>query len=479
MTEPIKNNLCSFICRVVISPACLILIIFLSITGCQSDEDREDGGPEPAGNIFQLLQTTPGLDSIARYVQFYPEIVTQINSSGSLTFFAPSNTAFENLLNTEGFPGDIRRINADVIRGVLFYHLILGALKSEDLTPGKIINTLYPGESISINSDGTLRTGSSTNPNIEITQKDIPATNGYIQVVEDVLIPPTLGSALTELTGTVAGTILLYGDFSILANALLKADTVIENGQTPLLNILRDEEVTLLAPPDAVFKSLGLEVGDRPGSQWRLIIQYHMIPGTIVSEELTQRSYTSMEGEDLFNTNGKFINGFSIAVPDASPAANGTMHVLSGLLRPGMINGGDIGQVAAYQGFDSMVVAMQLAGLDVALAAPNGPYTVFTPPNEAFAAFLSSMGVMSLSEIPVSNLLAILSHHVTDGVHYSSDFENDQNLNTLAGIDLTIQIDQEGISVTDGSGTVSRLISVDLTALNGVIHVVDRILLPE
>lgn len=465
-----KSNLLTF---------CLILGLVYLFGGCRNERDGEGPEPEPTETIFQLLQTTPGLDSMARYVQFYPDIVNLINSSGSLTLFAPSNTAFKNLLNTEGFPGDITQINADVIKGVLFYHLVIGSLKSEEMISGEDINTLYPGETIRINSNGTLKTGSSTNPNIKITQKDIQATNGYIHIVGDVLIPPAIGSALTELTGTVAGTILLFGDFSTLANAILKADSAMLSGQTPLLEILRDQEVTIFAPPDAAFRAVGLEANDLTGSQWRVIIQYHIIPGTVVSSNLTQRAYTTFEGEDIYNTRAAYINGFPIAVADAIPAANGTLHVLGGILRPGLVNGGDIVQVITFQGFDSLAVALQLTGLDAALAFPNGPFTIFVPPNEAFVALLASLGASSLSEIPLVYLSAILAHHVVDGVYYSSDFADGESISTTAGIDVTIHVNQESLSATDGVGTTSPVAFRNLTAINGVIHVVSGILIPQ
>jgi transforming growth factor-beta-induced protein len=457
----------------------VMILAILLLPGCKENGDGSQLVPDPTENIYQLVQYTPGLDSLARYIQFYPDIISLINSSGNLTFFAPNNSAFENLLSTEGFPSNITQINAGIILGVLFYHLILNGWSSEDLLPGSIFNTAFPGETIRINLDGSLKTGSTSNPEIEIMERDIRATNGYIHIVEDVLIPPSIGSALTELTGTVAGTILLFGDFSVLANAILKADSTLDSGQTPVVEILRDQEVTLFATPNTVFEGLGLDIDDLTGPQWRSIVLYHILPGTLVSARLLERTYATMFGENVYNTAGHFINGIPIATPDASPAANGTVHVLSGLTRPGAVNGGDITQVVYFQDFDSMATALKITGLDEMLSAPEGPFTFFTASNEAFENLLTAWNFSSLSEIPVNDLLDILSHHITEGIFYSSDLRDGQNLNTLSGIGIIIQKEESGISITDGSGGVSPVITSDITATNGVVNVVDRVLITQ
>ena len=105
----------------------LKLLMLLSIafglvlfTGCGDDEEKE---PDPTMTIMEIINTTPGLDSLAKYVGNYPDMVALLGSAGDFTLFAPNNVAFQSLLATPGFPPDISFVNPDIIKGVLFYHL--------------------------------------------------------------------------------------------------------------------------------------------------------------------------------------------------------------------------------------------------------------------------------------------------------------------------------------------------------------------
>ncbi|GHN01938.1 hypothetical protein WSM22_34270 [Cytophagales bacterium WSM2-2] len=205
------------------------------MSGCTKSSD--------AGPVFKLdlLIATPAyqqsttvtddkaLDSLVKYLTVYPDLITLLDGSDQYTLFAPSNKAFKNLLATPGFPTDIKLINPAIIQGVLSYHLVAGQKTQAQLTSGLSMNSLYTDpttstvQTIVVNSDGTLKTGS-TNTSIHITVGDQKATNGVMHIVESVMIPPTVGASLTPILGTVAGDILLGAAFTDIAKIITKAD---------------------------------------------------------------------------------------------------------------------------------------------------------------------------------------------------------------------------------------------------------------
>jgi len=211
------------------------------------------------------------LDSLAKYIALYPDLLVVLNATSDVTLFAPSNTAFKNLLATPGFPTQISLISPDLIKGVLAYHIVSGKKTKADLTAGTTLSSMFtdpnvPGtpQVIKVKDDGTLLTGS-TNDNIDIVVADKMATNGVIQVVESVMIPPSVGASLTPILGTMAGTVLLGKDFTLLARLVARADNgVTENPTIGLLKIVTwlarpvagdFTGATFFAPPNAVIEA--------------------------------------------------------------------------------------------------------------------------------------------------------------------------------------------------------------------------------
>jgi uncharacterized surface protein with fasciclin (FAS1) repeats len=82
----------------------------------QSDKYKASEGADP----------DEALDSLNKYLEAYPDLKGLLNGATEYTFFAPSNTAFISLLATPGFPADIRKINPNIIKGVLSYHFVAG-----------------------------------------------------------------------------------------------------------------------------------------------------------------------------------------------------------------------------------------------------------------------------------------------------------------------------------------------------------------
>jgi len=261
----------------------LVASLFI-MSGCDEDE-----GPQVFnGTLLDYLksnefkQSTTGsadnaLDSLVKYVSLYPDLAGLLSGSAEFTVFAPSNTAFKNLLLTPGFPPKISDISPTIVGGVLSYHFVEGKKLKADLTAGTKLNTKFtdpaaPGAAqiIEINANGTLKTGS-TNQDLDIVVADKLANNGVVHIVESVLIAPSTGSSLTPILGTMAGTILLGKDFTFLAQIIAKADAgFTENPSAGALKIASHlarptsgtfTGATFFAPPNAVITAAAGSAG--------------------------------------------------------------------------------------------------------------------------------------------------------------------------------------------------------------------------
>ena len=122
-----------------------------------------------------------------------------------------------------------------------------------------------------------------------------------------------------------------------------------------------------------------------------------------------------------------------------------------------------------------LVQAVTAANLGDTLA--SGEYTVFAPTNDAFVALLGELdGVDSLDDIPVETLTAVLLYHVAEGRIYSSDLSSGA-VTTLGG---TFDLDLSTLTITDAQGRDAQLVGdmLNVQATNGVVHVIDRVILP-
>lgn len=290
--------------------ALLPVVVFGTLFFAACDEDDE--GPKIYdGTVLAYISTDEfkqsvngdpdkSLDSLVKYITQYPELEAVLEGSAEYTLFAPSNTAFINLLATPGFPANIADINPDVIKGVLAYHIVSGRVLKAQLTPtgtGTGTATLYADTNpctgaqtvqvIKVNDNGTLLTGS-TNAAIEFELTDKQATNGAVHVTKTVLIPPSVGASLTPILGKLAATVLLASDFTHLAKAMSKADCGV-SGVTPLAAILSGTtNLTAFLPPNPVFegtaaaqsKTVDQLIATFTAAQWRNIILNHIVTGT-------------------------------------------------------------------------------------------------------------------------------------------------------------------------------------------------------
>jgi len=243
----------------------LVASVFV-FSGCGDD----DKGPTVYdGTILDFIRSDQfkqslnndadnSFDSLVMYLDKFPDLEANLTGTADFTLFAPSNKAFVNLTALPGLK-DPDQINQDIIKGVLAYHFAAGKKMKADMTAGSTIPTLYTGtganaEVITINGDGTLLTGSQNNA-IQITKADQLAKNGVVHTTATVLIPPSTGSQLSAILGSLGATVLLGKDFTYMAYLITaRADAGVTNPlETFSYKISKGTDLTLLAIPNAVF----------------------------------------------------------------------------------------------------------------------------------------------------------------------------------------------------------------------------------
>jgi uncharacterized surface protein with fasciclin (FAS1) repeats len=128
--------------------------------------------------------------------------------------------------------------------------------------------------------------------------------------------------------------------------------------------------------------------------------------------------------------------------------------------------------------FTTLVAAIQAAELEDTLRG-EGPFTVFAPTDEAFAA-LPEGTVDTLLEDPTGDLADILTYHVVSGAVYAADVVgmDGQEVTTVNGGTFTIGVDGDAVTLTDAQGNVVNVTTTDIETSNGVIPVIDAVLMP-
>ena len=266
-------------------------------------------------------------------------------------------------------------------------------------------------------------------------------------------------------------------NFSILVTALQTAELVEAlQGEGPF---------TVFAPTDAAFASL-LEALDISAEQLLSqsgladVLLYHVVSGKIMSTDLSNgQTAETLNGESITVdlSDGVKINESTVTTADIE-ATNGVIHVIDQVLIPegfalDMEEEMDIVDIAlADENFSTLVAALQQADLAGALQG-EGPFTVFAPTNDAFAALLEALDISAEQLLLQPELAEVLLYHVVSGKVMSTDLTNGLEAETLNGESVTFDL-TDGVKVN-----MSTVIGADVEASNGVIHVIDSVLVPE
>jgi len=255
--------------------------------------------------------------------------------------------------------------------------------------------------------------------------------------------------------------------------------------------------VTVLGPTDAAFTTLATRLGFASadamvtaldGPTLAKILQYHVLPGRKTAADLvaggaTQATLYSFGGGAttlaVKTTGGvKFgdavLSDATVTIADVQ-ASNGVFHAIDKVLvPPGVLNVVQMAQAnpAAFSTLVGAVVTANLAGT----LSGTGPFTVFAPTNDAFAAIASTVAGLS-----VPQLTTVLTYHVLGSQVLSTGIPFGTPVATLANQNITINRGTAPViaTITDTTTTPANIVAVDVRASNGVIHVINKVLIPN
>ncbi len=459
----------------------LCLLLNFSILG-SCDEDNNPVVDPTKTTIADLAAATPNLSNLTAALQ-RAELVNNLKADGSFTVFAPTNKAFQALLDSNESWNSLADIPVETLITVLKFHVVNAKIMSTDLSD-TYVKTLAQGpnkEALSLQVETTG--GVEFNGDAKPVAVDIKASNGIIHIIDKVMLPPNIVTLAVN-----------NSNFSSLVAALTDS-----RHTTDFASILSgDGPFTVFAPTNEAFQALldsneeWNSLADVPIETLEAVLKYHVVnKANVQAKQLTNGDVTMLDGDkitiDLTNgaqiktSSGQTVNILVGPATNDVQGTNGVIHAVDAVLLPGSKEeeSKTIAELAAATpSLSNLSESLQKADLVDALKA-DGNFTIFAPNNKAFQALLdSNESWNSLADIPVETLISVLSFHVVNAKIMSTDL-SDTYVKTLAQ-----GPNQEALSLqvetTDGiefNGD-AKPVTVDIEASNGVIHIIDKVMLP-
>ena len=306
-----------------------------------------------------------------------------------------------------------------------------------------------------------------------------------MKLVSTLFLVGALGTLTHAQTGTcsaktamnavgekdLVSTAVAAGNFKTLAAAL-------EAGG--LVGALQGEgPFTVFAPSDAAFAKLPkgtLEKLLKPENKATLveILTFHVVKGRVGAADVVKlTSADALNGQRLavhVEDDGVAIAGAKVVKTDIA-CSNGVIHVVDAVLMPAM---DDLVTLASKAGtFQTLLAAAKAAGLAETLAT-KGPFTLLAPSDEAFAKLPAGTVESLLEPENKAQLVRILKAHVLEGRVFADQVAMLHEAPTLAGVKLEIVKKGERLSIGNAG-----IVQIDLQARNGVVHVIDRVIVPQ
>ncbi|WP_321348396.1 fasciclin domain-containing protein [uncultured Draconibacterium sp.] len=419
-------------------------------------------------HVIDKVLLPPTVVDLATYSDNFSSLVSAVvkadlagalSADGPFTVFAPTNDAFAALFAALEISG-LDDVAVEDLTSILTYHVVGDNVLSTELSAGTV--AAISGEEFEVAIDGDV----TLNGTIKVVATDIQGTNGVIHVIDAVLVPEM------QMSNTIADIAVANSEFSILVEALMKADLVGAVADS-------EAELTVFAPTNEAFTALLSDLGatsldDIPVETLTNILLYHVIGTKAMSTDLASGYLPTLATFSSNNISmyievgdGVSINGGTMVTAADIEADNGVIHVVDKVILPPSV----VNIAIDNENFSTLVSAVVKAGLVEALSA-EGPFTVFAPTNAAFDALFAELGVSGIDDLTAEQLLPILTYHVVSGNVLSTDLSSGEVPTLNEGSTITVDL-SSGVMINE-----SNVVAADVQGANGVVHVIDKVLLP-
>jgi uncharacterized surface protein with fasciclin (FAS1) repeats len=456
-----------------------------------------------ASTIAQAMSDKTDLAALKAAVQYVDEdsddkLMDQMAAAGDKTLFAPNNAAFDKLaqdmIGPNAKAADLLTPEyKDDVRDILKTNMMVGRMLQSGMSNGSSVMVNLDTQSSSSFSitikiaNGLITITDGQGRIATIRLADIVTANGVLHITDCVLMPPKpmLGKSILSVAKKTPQLSSLVAALDFASN---KDDLV------KLLN--KRGTYTVFAPTNAAFDALAAELLGAgktakdllvPANKAlvRSVLQYHVLDDVVLKANIPLGKPIDplLDGHDIFKIDAV---GDKIIITDGRnrkseitatdiKAKNGVVHLINKVILPADKN---IVQtaIASAPEFSILVEAVVAAGLTQTLSGP-GPFTVFAPTNQAFADLLVELKTTKADLLANKALLTkVLTYHVVPGLVLKADVPVGVAIKTVQGDTFTVDA---AFKITDQAARKSSIVATDVLTQNGVIHVVDKVILPK
>ena len=282
---------------------------------------------------------------------------------------------------------------------------------------------------------------------------------------------------------TITGLAQTDPNLSILVQALVKTDLA--------RTLMGPGPFTVFAPTDAAFVAFlkttpYATLNDVPNAVLTQILLNHVVSGNVKSTNLSTGYVKTLAKSATSGTNtmsmyvdlasGVKLNGIAKVTTADVMASNGVIHIVDAVINLPTV----VTHATANANFTSLVGALTKTGQPnfVSILSGTGPFTVFAPTNDAFTAFNTELAPGGIAGVSTANLTKVLQYHVVSGNILAASLTEGQIVNTLQTPQtFTVQL-AGGAKIKDVNNRISTIVATDVQCSNGVIHVLNKVLLP-